>query len=625
MSSLHPASSVAAVELRSPIQAYIERLHEKYAAFGDGALASYIPELTNADPNWFGIALATTDGHVYETGDSRQRFTIQSISKPFTYGMALEDVGRPAVLAKIGVEPTGDAFNAIRLHPDTGCPLNPMINAGAIASTSLVAGNSPEDRLERILAVFGYYAGRRLDIDTSVYESEKRTGHRNRAIGHMLRNFDILTEDPEPALDLYFRQCSINVECRDLALMAATLANGGVNPLTGERAIRTDLVDSVLSVMTTCGMYDSAGEWLYWVGMPAKSGVGGGVIAVLPGQLGIGVFSPLLDAHGNSVRGVRVCQDMSRDLNLHFLRLPRSARSAVRAEFDLAAVGSKRRRRADERALLDGLGQRAKVYDLQGDLVFSTVELAVRKIVAASADVDFAIVDLRRVTQIDPAAAALLRDLVLAYRDAGKHLCFASAADQPKFIRYLDEQLSLAGKPVRHLAFADTDLAMEWCENRLLADEHVLAAMPVPASLADHAACQGLNEAEVAEIERRVESVGFPRGALVIRRGDLADRMYFLTLGEVSVTIDLPSGRLKRLATFSPGMVFGELALVERSARTADVRADTNVECLALSAADLDELGDTHPRIKATILTNLLRNASAMVARLNNEVATFVS
>ena len=625
MSTLLREPATGASLIASPIQRYLERLHDKYAQLEDGEVASYIPELSHAQPHWFGIAVATTDGQVYEVGTTRQAFTIQSISKAFTYGLALEDVGRAEVLAKIGVEPTGDAFNSISLHPETGCPLNPMINAGAIASTSLVAGNSPEDRLARILAVFGLYAGRGLEIDATVYASEKRTGHRNRAIGHMLRNFDILTDDPEPDLDLYFRQCSINVDCRDLAVMAATLANGGRNPITGERAIRPELVDSVLSVMTTCGMYDSAGEWVYSVGMPAKSGVGGGVLAVLPGQLGIGVFSPPLDAHGNSVRGVRVCQDMSRDLNLHFLRLPRSSRSAVRNVYDLADVSSKRRRLPAEREILDRTGRRARVYDLQGDLVFSTIELAVRKIVGASDEVDVAVMDLRRVTQVDPAASQLLLDLVLAYRDAGKHVCFAGADAQPKLLRFLDEQLSVIGKPVRPLAFADTDLALEWCENRLLAADGAAAAVPVPAELADNAVCQGLSPDEVAELERHVEAVTFPRGALVIRRGEAAEHLYFLMRGEVSVTVDLPTGQLKRLATFSPGMVFGELAVVDRGPRTADVRSDTDVECLALSADALDRLGERHPAIKATMLANLLRSASRMVTRLNHEVATFVS
>jgi len=224
--------------ITSPIQTYLEELHARYAPLTDGQVATYSPELARADPAWFGIAIATTDGHLYEVGDTRQAFTIQSISKPITYGIALEDHGVQGVLATVGVEPSGEAFNAISLAPGTGRPLNPMINAGAIATAGLVEGTSSEDRLARLLSVFSAYAGRPLAIDDAVYRSEKATGHRNRAIAHLLRNFDVLSDDPDVALDLYFRQCSILVDCRDLAVMAATLANGGTNPLSGARAVR---------------------------------------------------------------------------------------------------------------------------------------------------------------------------------------------------------------------------------------------------------------------------------------------------------------------------------------------------------------------------------------------------
>jgi glutaminase len=224
----------------SPIDAYLERLHERWQGDVSGAVADYIPPLALADPEWFGIAVATTDGHCYEVGDSRRRFTIQSISKPFTYGLALRDLGLAAVDARVGVEPTGDAFNSISLAPDSGRPLNPMINAGAITSTSLVAGASAAEREERLLAAYASFAGRPLAVETAVYKSERDTGHRNRAIGHMLRSFGILETDPEAALDLYFRQCSVAVDCRDLSLMAATLANGGVHPLSGERALERE-------------------------------------------------------------------------------------------------------------------------------------------------------------------------------------------------------------------------------------------------------------------------------------------------------------------------------------------------------------------------------------------------
>jgi glutaminase len=323
--------SIARSSISSPIQHYLEELHREYAQVNDGTVATYIPELARADKSWFGICIATTDGHVYEVGDSRQLFTIQSISKPLVYGLVLEDHGEETVLNSVGVEPTGDAFNSISLDPQSGCPLNPMINAGAIAIAGLVKGTNAADKLHRILQTFSRYAGHEVAIDPMVYRSEKDTGHRNRAIGHMLRNFNVVADDPEPVLDLYFQQCSIAVDCRDLAVMAASLANGGINPITGLQAIKRDYVENVLSVMATCGMYDYAGEWIYKVGMPAKSGVGGGILAVLPGQLGIGVFSPALDTHGNSVRGLLVCRALSSDFNLHLFDVPGFSKSVIRS------------------------------------------------------------------------------------------------------------------------------------------------------------------------------------------------------------------------------------------------------------------------------------------------------
>lgn len=318
--------------LNSPILQILRKLHADFFDVHEGEVATYIPELAKTDPKLFGICLVTTDGHVYEVGDTRHEFTIQSISKPFVYGLALMDRGLTDVAAKVGVEPTGEAFNSISLEPSTGRPRNPMINAGAIATAGLVAGASPAIRRDRIVEMLSRYAGRPLSIDQTVHQSESDTGHRNRAIGHMLRNFEILTEDPTPTVDVYFQQCSVSVTCRDLGIMAATLANHGVNPLTGERALQGAYVEHVLSVMGTCGMYNWAGEWLYRVGIPAKSGVAGGVLAVLPGNIGIGVFSPRLDEQGNSVRGIKVCEALSRYFDLHLFNL-RNPGPALRARF----------------------------------------------------------------------------------------------------------------------------------------------------------------------------------------------------------------------------------------------------------------------------------------------------
>jgi glutaminase len=302
----------------SPLRAFLRELHERYAPLTDGKVADYIPELGLANPSWFGIAVVTTNGLTFEYGDIEQAFTIQSMSKPLVYGMALEEHGRDHVLGRVGVEPTGDAFNSIiKLDEHSKRPHNPMVNAGAIATASLIDGTGPAERLKRLLATMGRYLGHEPQLDMAVFTSERATGHRNRAIAHLMLNFGMIDERVDEALDLYFQQCSILVTCRDVAQIAATLANGGVNPLTRVRAIEAGCVQDVLSVMYTCGMYDFAGEWAYTVGLPAKSGVGGGIMAVVPGQGGIGVFSPPLDARGNSVRGIRVCTDLSRRFNLH--------------------------------------------------------------------------------------------------------------------------------------------------------------------------------------------------------------------------------------------------------------------------------------------------------------------
>lgn len=313
------ASSIHSVT--SPFRSYLNELHKQYQSLNEGTVADYIPELALANPDWFGICVATVNGQVFEVGDCDKLFTIQSISKAFVYGLALEDYGRDYVWTKVGVEPTGEAFNSIVLDEKTNRPYNPMVNAGAIATADLVKGDTATERLKRMLEMFRRYTGRELDINVPVFLSEKYTGNRNRAIAYLMLNFGMITERVDETLDLYFQQCSIMVNARDLAMMAATLANGGVNPMTGERAIDEYYVQDVMSVMLTCGMYDSSGEWAYRVGMPAKSGVGGGITATVPGKLGIGTFSPPLDEKGNSVRGIKVCENLSQDFGLHLFNV----------------------------------------------------------------------------------------------------------------------------------------------------------------------------------------------------------------------------------------------------------------------------------------------------------------
>lgn len=301
----------------SPARQVIQDLHARYKSVTDGTVANYIPELARADPEWFGISLVGVDGKVVETGDTSQPFTIQSIAKPFVFGLALEQHGREHVLTKVGVEPSGEAFNSIVLDEKSNRPFNPMINAGAIATAGLVEGKDLTARVHLLLDMFARYMGSPVHVDHAVFMSERSTGHRNRAIAHLMMNFGMIGEPVEDTLELYFQECSVLVTCTTLALMAATLANGGVNPQTGVRAISERHVQDILAVMYTCGMYDFAGEWAYSVGLPAKSGVSGGILAVLPGRVGAAVFSPRLDSRGNSVRGVRVFQELSQNYGLH--------------------------------------------------------------------------------------------------------------------------------------------------------------------------------------------------------------------------------------------------------------------------------------------------------------------
>ena len=301
----------------SPLRTVLRELYDKYRPLRDGKVADYIPELAKADPDSFGISVVTKDGQVFSAGDVKQQFTIQSISKPFVFGLALEMHGRDHVLSKVGVEPTGEAFNAIVLDEASNRPFNPMVNSGAVATADLIEGKDFPERVSRLIGMFSKYCGRQVYVDNTVFMSERATGHRNRAIGHLMLNFGMVRDRIEESLELYFQQCSMMVSCHDLAVMGATLANGGLNPISGERAIEQRYVKYLLSIMLSCGMYDYAGEWAYRVGIPSKSGVAGGIVAVIPGVAGIGIYSPPLDAKGNSVRGIKVFEELSERFGLH--------------------------------------------------------------------------------------------------------------------------------------------------------------------------------------------------------------------------------------------------------------------------------------------------------------------
>jgi glutaminase len=412
--------------------------------------------------------------------------------------------------------------------------------------------------------LFGKYTGREVAVDEAVYRSESATGHRNRAIGHLLRNFEIVDGDPEDALDLYFRTCAISVTCRDLAVAAASLANGGVNPITGKRAVETRYVSSILSVMGSCGMYDYAGEWIYRVGMPAKSGVSGDVLAVLPGQLGIGVFSPLLDERGNSVRGVRVCADVSRSYGLHMLSVPNLGGSAVRAAYDLNAVRSKRQRTPEAMAKIAASGSRVRIYEMQGDIIFASAEAFSRRVVGDIEEFDILAVDVKHVTRLGGDGSTILGALFGELLDAGKSVALSGTSEAIDAIASATQR----NHGSQFAVLSDKDHALEWCEDRLL-ERAGYRSQAAAVGLPDNELLAGLDAQQVKSLESVGRTTSYAPGDVIVRAGDTGSSLFLILSGEVSVTIDT-TGESVRVATLSSGMAFGEMPLLgkTRAART---------------------------------------------------------
>jgi len=316
---LVPSLSNAADRQARQFQRVIEEAHAKYKGLTEGKNADYIPILTTVPSDLFAVVIVDgSDGKVYAVGDSDYKFSIQSVSKPFTAGLVMAQQGPQAIREKIGVEPTGLPFNsrmAIELYPEARS-VNPLVNAGAIAAVSLVQATSEQDRWNKIIDNFNGYAGTELTVLEEVYDSEYETAFGNRAIANLLFNYGRLYSDPEEAMRVYTRECSVGVSAKDLGMMGATLANGGVNPVTKRRMLPAEHVPELLAVMATAGFYDESGEWMYTAGLPAKTGVGGGIVAVVPGRFAIAAFSPRLNEAGNSIRSLNAIRDIAGQLGV---------------------------------------------------------------------------------------------------------------------------------------------------------------------------------------------------------------------------------------------------------------------------------------------------------------------
>jgi glutaminase len=310
------ATGLTWAQTQGEIDAALKAAYDKYKTLKEGANADYIPVLAKVDPNLYGIALVTVDGKVHTAGDVVSEVSIQSISKVFTVAKVMEEQGPQAIEANMGVDATGQMFNSIvAIEQYKGAEMNPLVNAGAITATSMVKGSSRDEIWNSILSWYGQFAGRKLSVLQDVFKSESDTNQRNQAIAMLMYAYGRIKEKPLQACDIYTEQCAVGVNAKDLATMAATLANGGKNPVSGVQVMKTSNVPEVLAVMATAGLYDDSGKWLYATGLPAKSGVGGGIIAVSPGKFGIAVISPPLDEAGNSARAQKAIADISNALN----------------------------------------------------------------------------------------------------------------------------------------------------------------------------------------------------------------------------------------------------------------------------------------------------------------------
>jgi glutaminase len=585
-----------------PLQGFLTGCYEEFKSDHSGAVADYIPELKRANPAHFGVALVTIDGHVYEVGDSAVPFTIQSVSKAFVFALALDLVGEERVAAAIGVEPSGEAFNSIRLTNDNR-PFNPMVNAGAIACSGLIHQADGASAFERIRDKLSAFAGRELGVDDAVHASEALTGNRNRAIAWLLRNYLVLQNDVDAVLDTYFRQCAILVTARDLAVMAATLANRGVNPVTGVQVITPTIVARTLSVMTSSGMYDYAGEWIYRVGIPAKSGVGGGIVAALPSQMGLGTFSPSLDSHGNSVRGLKVCEAISSRFDLHMLNRSADVRTCIIADYDVYGISSRRSRQPHEQQILDERHSDIRVIELVGALNFATIDYVTRRLAGEPPNAPLLILDFRRVPDLTAAGAQLLGENLTILGNAGVTSILTGLEATSAVWRAV---CARTAEPHTLRRFALLDEAVEWAEDQIIYRYGGFTSQKETSHLGEQALLADLAIDEIAALAELSTPRRYQAGQRIISAGEPANSLFFLQSGMVSVK--LPSG--VRLASLGPGMEFGEMAIIENK-RSADVWADTPVKCLELPLDSFSDYRQLHPQIAMKIM----RNLSALLAR----------
>ena len=592
-----------------PLDIFLKNIYSNVLLNKSGKTADYIPELSRVNPNQFGIALASSDGYIHEIGDSLQEFTIQSISKAFAYSLALELVGEKEVNKIIGVEPSGEAFNSIRLQNDNR-PFNPMINAGAIACTALICSVEKSKAFKKIQKIMSDFAGRNLSLDEKVFQSENATGDRNRAIAWLLKNNKIIKTNVEQSLVTYFKQCSLLVSARDLATMGATLACNGINPVTKKRVISVENALKTMSIMVSSGMYDYSGEWVYRVGFPAKSGVGGGIIAALPSQFGLGTFSPPLDRQGNSVRGIEVCKRISSYYNLHILEIEGNIKDSIVASYNLQNIRSSTERKEKNIKILEKFGAKAHVYELAGSINFMAVDYIVRRLQELDKK-EFIILSMRKVSQLSSGADKLLDAFIQTLNSLSTKIIFSDIEFNSQTWNKIFGSLGNMEDNKTRL-FENNNEAIRWVEDFLIQKYSTDEKVNINENLKEQFLFKALSNSDLDFLKERMIEKKFKKNVKIISKGDEADGIYFLLSGKVDIAINLQ----KSLTTLNAGTCFGEFALIEpKSKRYANVITLTECTCFYLPLKILDSIQQSRKKIIETLLKNL---ALLLIKRLKD-------
>jgi glutaminase len=543
---------------------------------------------------------------------------MEALVRPFALGAALENRASAGLLARVGLAPQPAATEAEAAKAAPARARHPLTEVGAALMPGMIAKVAGAESQARVLELLGAAAGRPLRVDESYFKTLQSSVAAPDLAGE-LRAAGVAADDVENFVALGHRQSAVAVTCRDLAIMAATLANRGVNPVTGRLALGQQRTESVVSVLSSFGMGGHSGEWLFRVGLPATTGVSGGVMAVLPGRLGLAVFSPLVDAAGRSTRGLAVCETLARELALHAFDTVPDGPNVLRLRCHAGQVNSSRVRTPEEAQVLRLHGHTIKVYQLQGNLVFATAEVVIREVMRDFADLSYAILDCKRVASLSESAGRLLGELLVAMDAAGKRLVFTHSAHLEVLRRFLKERLGERLDSQFH-TFRDGDFALEWCENRMMHDHLPTWQTVGSAALEDYELFAGLSAEELSVVAKHLLRRRYAQDETIVKAGERADELFLLAYGLVSVALKADSGAEKRVATFAAGSIFGEMAMLDGCARSANVEADTDCVCDVLRLEDFHRLGQANPPVKIKMLENLGRILSQKLRKSNREL-----